>query len=419
MKLTLVLLFLFATPIFAADLRITDTAGAVVVVHDAIVDYGTLTRDQETLGIRIQQGEAIITARWVNIETLTITGIDQSVTPARVKVEILLKRGQKVSGALVRKGKMKLAGKSELGDYSIDLEKIRMIAPVPAPAARSVEAQTSGDPPSGNINLVEENFSPRNALNATQARRPEKRPFTFSLKISNVGDSNINRSVVSVRSYGVVPSVGFNYQNDSSKNPVEIDYEAARHSYSHIDKWDRISQAMSASYGRRIANRLRSKTEAEVSFKGDSEDHDLDNRYTVSQRLEFRLFPKNRLQAYAAYKIKTDPADASNNAINPQFGGRLIQGLGTARSFEIGYRYETNRTEDPVGRYIRWKYQGEFTTPFPGELTVGGSYRPTLYQRTVKVNRSRVVRMDRRWDLDVRWERPLGGESPFRIVLRP
>ena len=136
MKLTLVLLFLFATPIFAADLRVTDTAGAVVVVHDAIVDYGTLTRDQETLGIRIQQGEAIITARWVNIETLTITGIDQSVTPARVKVEILLKRGQKVSGALVRKGKMKLAGKSELGDYSIDLEKIRMIAPVPAPAAR-------------------------------------------------------------------------------------------------------------------------------------------------------------------------------------------------------------------------------------------------------------------------------------------
>ena len=280
----------------------------------------------------------------------------------------------------------------------------------------SVEAQTSGDPPSGNVNLAEENSSPKNAPNATQeSRRPEKRAFTFFLKTSNVFDSNIDRSVVSVRSYGIVPSIGFNYQNNSSKNPVEIDYEAARHSYSHIDKWDRISQAMSASYGRRIANRLRSKTEAEVSFKGNSEDHDLDNRYTVSQRLEFRLFPKNRLQAYAAYKINTDPADASNNAINPQFGWKLIQGLGTERSFQVGYRYETNRTEDPTGRYIRWKYQGGFTTPFFGQLTVGGSYRPTLYQRTVKVDGTRVVRKDRRWDLDVNWERPLGKNFRFEL----
>ena len=121
--------FLLATPTFAADLRITDTTGAVALVHDAIVDYGTLTRDQESEGVRIQQGEAIVTARWANIDTLTITTIDQSATPAKLKVEILLRGGQKVSGALVRKGKMKLVGKTELGDYSIDLEKIRMIAP--------------------------------------------------------------------------------------------------------------------------------------------------------------------------------------------------------------------------------------------------------------------------------------------------
>jgi hypothetical protein len=37
-----------------------------------------------------------------------------------------------VSANLVRKGRMKLVGRSDLGDYSIDLEKIKKITVVSA-----------------------------------------------------------------------------------------------------------------------------------------------------------------------------------------------------------------------------------------------------------------------------------------------
>jgi hypothetical protein len=124
------LFFMLPAQAFAVDLRVTDTANTVVVLHDAFVDYGAFTNDKETDGIRIQQGEAIVTARWANIETLTITGKDESGT--RLKVEIVSRTGPKVSALLVSKGRMKLSGMTDLGDYSIDLEKIRTIAPVRA-----------------------------------------------------------------------------------------------------------------------------------------------------------------------------------------------------------------------------------------------------------------------------------------------
>lgn len=273
----------------------------------------------------------------------------------------------------------------------------------------SVAAQTSGSLHPANVSLAKKESATEKGPNATQESASKEKRFTFFFKLSNVFDSNIERDVVAVRSYGVVPSLGFNYQNGSSKNPLEINYEAASHTYTNTDKWDRVSHAMSMSYGRRLSRRFRAKTEAEISFKGDSEDRDLDNRYTISQRLEYRPFSTSRLQAFAAYRIKRDPADARNNAISPYFGGKLIQALGRKRSFELGYRYESNRTEDPTGRYIRWKYEGEFTTPFlsRGLLTVGASYRPSLYARTIRVDRARVVRKDQRWDFDATWERPL------------
>jgi hypothetical protein len=117
-------------PAFAADLRITDSSDAAVLVRDAVIDYGAFSSDRETEGVRILQGEATVNARWTNIETLTVTGTDESATPPRIRVEILLKNGQKVSGGLLRKGRMKLSGTTDLGDYSIDLEKVRTITPV-------------------------------------------------------------------------------------------------------------------------------------------------------------------------------------------------------------------------------------------------------------------------------------------------
>jgi hypothetical protein len=118
------------TPVFAADLKITDSGGTAVVVTGAAIDYGGfLSSDLETQGIRVLQGEGIVTVKWADIDTINVTGKDESVKPPRLKLEVVLRNGKKVPAALVRQGQMKLKGRTELGEYAIDLEKVRHIAP--------------------------------------------------------------------------------------------------------------------------------------------------------------------------------------------------------------------------------------------------------------------------------------------------
>jgi hypothetical protein len=132
-KRTLVLVFpailLLSAKAHAADVRVIDNGGIEVLVREIAIDYsGLLGSDRETEGVRVYQGEASITAKWADIQSITITGRDA--TQARMILEIVLKDGKKVAATLVRKGRMKLTGQADLGEYSIDLEKVRKITTV-------------------------------------------------------------------------------------------------------------------------------------------------------------------------------------------------------------------------------------------------------------------------------------------------
>jgi hypothetical protein len=120
----------------AVDLRVMDSAGIEVLVKEISIDYGGLLgTDKESEGVRVSRGDASETAKWMDIDTLTVTGRDA--TQKLMTVEIALKGGKKVNATLVRKGRMKLAGRSDLGDYSIDLEKVKKVTVVSAaPAAK-------------------------------------------------------------------------------------------------------------------------------------------------------------------------------------------------------------------------------------------------------------------------------------------
>ena len=125
----MLLALLVATPALAVDLRVMDSAGVEVLVKEINLDYGGLLgTDKETEGIRVSRGEAFEIAKWGDIDSLTVTGRDA--TQKLMTVEIALKSGRKVNATMVRKGRMKLAGRSDLGDYSIDLEKIKKITVV-------------------------------------------------------------------------------------------------------------------------------------------------------------------------------------------------------------------------------------------------------------------------------------------------
>ncbi len=129
--LAFVILFLPAGHAAAADLKITDSRGTEVVLTGASIDYsGFMAADKETQGIRVLQGDGRVMVKWTDIESLKVVRRDDSERPPRIEIEILLRNGKKVSAALLRLGQMKLLGKTDLGDYSIDLDKVRAIVPV-------------------------------------------------------------------------------------------------------------------------------------------------------------------------------------------------------------------------------------------------------------------------------------------------
>ena len=129
----ILLVFLCAGSTFASDLKITDVTNTVIVVHDAFIDYGGLMGDKEPDGLRLYQGEAVVTAKWSNIQSVSITGKGAPPAENRLKADIVPKKGNRISTTLLSKGRMKLSGKTDLGDYAIDLEKVRLIEPLPQP----------------------------------------------------------------------------------------------------------------------------------------------------------------------------------------------------------------------------------------------------------------------------------------------
>jgi hypothetical protein len=125
------MLFVSAAAVRAADLRVIDSRGTEVLVTGASVDYGSmLTSDSLADGIRLWQGDGLVTVKWAEIESLKFVKQDDSARPPRIEFEVALRNGKKLTAALFRQGRTKLLGKTDLGQYSIDLEKVRSISPV-------------------------------------------------------------------------------------------------------------------------------------------------------------------------------------------------------------------------------------------------------------------------------------------------
>ena len=129
--LALLSLLLLSTTALAADLRITDSSGTEVVVTAAVVDYGSmLTVDKDSEGIRVLQGDGVVRLKWTDVEIIAVTRTDEQARPPRTELEIVMRNGTKVPATLFRKGAMTLTGRTNLGEYSIVLDKVRRIVPV-------------------------------------------------------------------------------------------------------------------------------------------------------------------------------------------------------------------------------------------------------------------------------------------------
>jgi hypothetical protein len=251
-------------------------------------------------------------------------------------------------------------------------------------------------------------------------REIRARRFWLFASLSTGFDSNIDQDPEGTRAFGLVSSMGFHFQDNAEKPSFEIEYEAGLHRYTNTDKWNRISHTLTTSYKRHLFGRWYTRTTGELSLRGSSEDRELNNQYLLGQQLEYRPNANTRLIAFAAYRLKRDPVEQGKNAIDPYIGAKFVQRLPGERRFEIGYRYDHNRSQDARNRYVRWTYGASFETPLfqRDRLTLEGSYRPQLYARTVKVDDLRVTRHDVRWSFNALWEHPLNERITMTVFYR-
>lgn len=246
-----------------------------------------------------------------------------------------------------------------------------------------------------------------------------RRRLWFSATLATSFDTNIDHDPQGVRSFGLVPSLAVHFQNSVEKPSFEIEYEIGAHSYTNSKEWDRVSQNLVISYRKQLFGGWSTRTESEITLKGSSEDRELNNQYVLRQQLEYRINENSRLQLVGAYRVKRDPIDSGNNAIDPYAGVRFIQRLAGDKRWALSYRYDKNRSLDPKNRYIRWAYEAEFIMPIVdrrNRLSFDLTYKPRLYGRTVRVEGERVPRRDGRWIFETQFERAL--RSDLRMVIR-
>ena len=244
-----------------------------------------------------------------------------------------------------------------------------------------------------------------------EGQKSRRRVWLFA-SLSTLFDSNVEHDERRLRSFGLVPSFGFHFQDDAEKPSFEAEYEVGLHRYTRTDSFDRVSHYLTAAYRKRLPRGFSSRTTGEVSLKGSSEDRDVNNQYSLEQQLQYRLRPSVRLSAFAAYRLKRYPlVDAGKNAIDPYVGGRVAQELAGGREWQFTYRYDKNRSQDVKDRYVRRTYEAQFSTPLFRSrrdlLTLEARYSPRLYARQIKVEGVRVPRRDTRRVFEADYERPL------------
>ena len=112
-------------------LTVTDKKGNVVEVREARIDYTSYamfyTPEFERDGLRVRLGKGALEIPWGRISRVQILGKSTGAAPDSLRSEIALEGGGKREFDLVGDSKEGLFGKTDLGDFSIRLERVQSI----------------------------------------------------------------------------------------------------------------------------------------------------------------------------------------------------------------------------------------------------------------------------------------------------
>jgi hypothetical protein len=278
---------------------------------------------------------------------------------------VILKTGEKIQGTLISENSSHMEIRNSRGTVywfpkiQIDLQATSIFNSPAAESPKKADHQST---------LAASISTPPN-LNPTKppssnSELPHHRLWKPYIIAANAYDSNIyHDSAVLVDSLGVIFGAGVHWQNRESKPSLEFVYEIAKHSYSHTDQWDRISQDIRASYDWKWSKQWSLETELEAALKGATEDREIGNQYIFNPELKYRITRSDRIRLIGVYRLKRYSEIPDRNATNYYYGLGYEHRFGNYR-VEFKARREHNLAEGSRYDWLRYVYSIEYSMPF-------------------------------------------------------
>ena len=240
--------------------------------------------------------------------------------------------------------------------------------------------------------------------------------------LTNAYESNIDHNSEAIPSVGLVPALHLRLQNAADKPWLTVDYLLARHAYTNTERWDRTSHLAHAAVETEPLNDLTSITEAEVSFRGSSEDRDLANQYQLRQTVEVKLSQMHSVEGYGTLRYKTVSGMPEENAFKPNVGLVYQQRWPSGLRWEVAARWEVNRERVVRGNYNRTTYGAELRLPaFGSHDTIELDVRQRLKNYTDRFAEDEdgddtdQLRQDRKWTFGATWHHQLLRRLDFEL----
>ncbi len=253
---------------------------------------------------------------------------------------------------------------------------------------------------------------------SNSAKEEWKKTWSIVVSYNTTFDTNLEHETIPKSATGFVPAVTAGYQLRSKRHRFRFIYGLAASRYTKNTELNRVGQYFSAAY--RISfGKWSLETEGEAVLKGTNEDRETNNQFITTEKLTYRFNGKTRATIYFAYRLRRfAPEDAGRDSVNPMYGFKFSRDFGSKFQWDVGYRYDQNRAQNPRQNYVRSTYDtsSKYQLTKKDLISADLSFRPRLYERTVTVGDIRIPRRDRKYSFDLGWRRDVSKNFGFEVI---
>ena len=117
---------------------------------------------------------------------------------------------------------------------------------------------------------------------------------------------------------------------------LTFSYEAAGHSYTNTNRWNRVSHMIAASFETDLFGDWELETTGSAGFKGSSEDRDIvDQDFEISPMMSYEFTRQRRLRLCTVHRLKRYNDAPLTNAFKNYVGAEFRELMGERHAISV------------------------------------------------------------------------------------